>query len=48
MEALIMIVGNKSDLDGERAVEHALATSKINELGLSYMEVSAKTGNNIK
>lgn len=43
-----MIVGNKSDLDGERAVEHALATSKINELGLSYMEVSAKTGNNIK
>lgn len=48
MEALIMIVGNKSDLDGERAVEHALAASKINELGLSYMEVSAKTGSNIK
>jgi hypothetical protein len=47
-EALIMIVGNKSDLEGERAVEHALASSKINELGLSYMEVSAKTGSNIK
>ena len=47
-EALIMIVGNKSDLDGERAVEQTLATSKIFELGLTYMEVSAKTGNNIK
>jgi len=43
-----MIVGNKSDLDGERAVEYALANSKITELGLTYMEVSAKTGNNIK
>jgi len=28
-EALIMIVGNKSDLDGERAVEQSLASSKI-------------------
>jgi GTPase SAR1 family protein len=43
-----MIIGNKSDLDSERAVEHALASSKITELGLTYMEVSAKTGNNIK
>ena len=43
-----MIVGNKSDLDGERAVEQSLASSKINELGLTYMEVSAKTGSNIK
>ena len=43
-----MIVGNKSDLDGERAVEQGLASSKINELGLTYMEVSAKTGSNIK
>jgi GTPase SAR1 family protein len=43
-----MIIGNKSDLDGERAVEHALATTKIGDLGLNYMEVSAKTGNNIK
>ena len=47
-EALIMIVGNKSDLDGQRAVEQNLASSKINELGLTYMEVSAKTGTNIK
>jgi hypothetical protein len=43
-----MIIGNKSDLDGERCVEQALASSKIGELGLTYMEVSAKTGQNIK
>lgn len=29
-------------------VEQTLANSKIGELGLSYMEVSAKTGSNIK
>jgi GTPase SAR1 family protein len=28
-EALIMIIGNKCDLDGERGVEQSLATSKI-------------------
>lgn len=43
-----MICGNKCDLDAERCVDTALATSKINELGLTYMEVSAKTGHNIK
>ena len=43
-----MIVGNKSDLDSERTVEQTLAQSKITELGLTYMEVSAKTGHNIK
>jgi GTPase SAR1 family protein len=47
-EALIMICGNKCDLDAERCVDSALATGKINELGLSYMEVSAKTGHNVK
>ena len=47
-EALIMICGNKCDLDAERCVDNALAASKINELGLTYMEVSAKTGHNIK
>lgn len=43
-----MIIGNKADLEAERAVENSLATSKINELGLTYMEVSAKSGHNIK
>ncbi len=47
-DALIMIIGNKSDLDAERSVESSLATSRINELGLTYMQVSAKTGNNVK
>lgn len=43
-----MIIGNKCDLDAERCVENNLASSKISELGLTYMEVSAKTGHNIK
>lgn len=43
-----MICGNKCDLDSERCVDNALASSKISELGLTYMEVSAKTGHNIK
>lgn len=43
-----MICGNKCDLDAERCVDNTLASSKINELGLTYMEVSAKTGHNIK
>jgi GTPase SAR1 family protein len=43
-----MVIGNKCDLDAERGVENALASSKISELGLTYMEVSAKTGHNIK
>jgi Ras-related protein Rab-6A len=43
-----MIIGNKSDLEVDRAVEQPLANSKITELGLTYMEVSAKTGHNIK
>lgn len=43
-----MVIGNKYDLEGERAVETSLASSKLNELGLTYMEVSAKTGHNIK
>ena len=43
-----MIIGNKCDLDAERSVETSLATSRINELGLTYMQVSAKTGNNVK
>lgn len=43
-----MIVGNKCDLDGERCVESSIASSRIGELGLTYLEVSAKTGHNIK
>jgi GTPase SAR1 family protein len=43
-----MIIGNKCDLEGERGVEQSLAVAKIGELGLNYMEVSAKTGHNIK
>lgn len=45
---MIMVIGNKCDLEGERAVEASLANSKLTELGLTFMEVSAKTGHNIK
>jgi small GTP-binding protein len=47
-DALIMIIGNKCDLEEERCVESAIASSKINQLGLTFMEVSAKTGLSIK
>jgi len=43
-----MIIGNKQDLESERNVEQSLASSKVSELGLTYMEVSAKSGHNIK
>ncbi len=43
-----MIVGNKCDLDADRVIDQSLASSKIKELGLNYMEVSAKSGHNIK
>jgi len=32
-----MIVGNKSDLGGERVVEYEVAAGRIKELGLAYM-----------
>ena len=46
-DALILIIGNKCDID-ERGVEKGVAEGRLKELGLTYMEVSAKTGENIK
>jgi Ras-related protein Rab-6A len=43
-----MIMGNKADLAAERLIDSATAASKFSELGLTYMEVSAKSGHNIK
>ncbi len=43
-----MIVGNKSDLEEERAVEHSVASEKIKELGFYYNEISAKSGANVR
>jgi small GTP-binding protein len=41
---LIYMIGNKTDLDDERAVSPDEATDKANELGAVFVEVSAKTG----
>lgn len=47
-EALILIVGNKKDIEDERAVQANVATEEFKKLGLPFMEVSAKTGANVK
>lgn len=47
-EALILIVGNKKDLEDERAVQANVAADEFKKLGLTFMEVSAKTGVNVK
>jgi GTPase SAR1 family protein len=47
-EALILIVGNKSDLAEERVVQTNIASDEFKKLELFFMEVSAKTGSNVK
>lgn len=44
---LFVLVGQKSDLDGERAVSREEAEQLAEELGAPYVEVSAKTGLNV-
>ena len=43
-----MIIGNKADLEGERVIDKEEAVAKLKELGIFFMEVSAKSGTNIK
>ncbi|KAL6072939.1 Ras-related protein Rab-1A [Balamuthia mandrillaris] len=46
--ALKILIGNKSDLAGERQVQASTATEYAeNELSTEYFEASAKTGDNI-
>ena len=47
-EALIMIIANKVDLENERDIEKSVIEQKMKDIGCSYMEVSAKTGHNVK
>ena len=42
--AVKVIVGNKSDLDSERADEAAAVKELADSIGVPYFEVSAKTG----
>ncbi|CAG9320154.1 unnamed protein product [Blepharisma stoltei] len=43
----IVLVGNKTDLDSKRAVSKQEAQKFARENGMSYIETSAKDGNNI-
>lgn len=45
---VLMLVGNKTDLDNERKVSFQQGEKKANEIGCPFMETSAKTNHNIK
>lgn len=43
-----LLVGNKSDLTGKRAVEYATAKAFADEIGVPYIETSAKAATNVE
>jgi len=47
-DVIIVLVGNKADLSDKRQVTHEEATTKSTELGIMFMETSAKAGHNVK
>jgi Ras-related protein Rab-6A len=47
-EVIIVLVGNKADLSDKRQVTNEEATAKSTELGILFMETSAKAGHNVK
>ena len=47
-DVVIMLVGNKTDLQDHRQVTHSEGEEKSKELGVMFMETSAKSGDNIK
>merc|ERR1712039_427133 len=46
-DALIALVGNKSDLEATRVIEHEAAQTYADAMGILYMETSAKSGHNV-
>lgn len=46
-EAILFLVGNKTDLNKERVITYQEGKNKADELGISFTEVSAKNGDNI-
>ena len=46
-EAVLFLVGNKTDLTKERVITYQEGKNKADELGISFAEVSAKNGDNI-
>ena len=45
---VMMLVGNKSDLDTMRQVSHEEGQDFANEHGLTFLETSAKTAHNVE
>jgi Ras-related protein Rab-1A len=43
-----LLVGNKSDLGSKRQVEHAVAKAYADEIGVPYIETSAKNATNVE
>ena len=46
-DAILFLVGNKTDLTRERVISYQEGKNKAEELGISFSEVSAKNGDNI-
>ena len=46
-DSVIILVGNKNDLNKERVVNYQEGKNKADELGMFFIEASAKTGDNI-
>eukprot|EP00929_Paragymnodinium_shiwhaense_P056362 TRINITY_DN28211_c0_g1_i1.p1 TRINITY_DN28211_c0_g1~~TRINITY_DN28211_c0_g1_i1.p1 ORF type:complete len:200 (-),score=55.54 TRINITY_DN28211_c0_g1_i1:132-731(-) len=44
---LIALAGNKSDLDSSRVVERETAQAYANDMGILFMETSARSGQNV-
>ncbi|KAI9269897.1 CBN-rab-6.1 protein [Sporodiniella umbellata] len=47
-EAIVVLVGNKTDLSEKREVTTAEGEKKAKELGVLFIETSAKAGHNVK
>jgi len=47
-DVIIVLVGNKADLSDKRQVTNEEATAQAKELGIMFMETSAKAGHNVK
>ena len=45
---VIILIGNKSDLDSKRQVSHEEGARFAEENGLIFMETSAKTADNVE
>merc|ERR1712151_8869 len=46
-DTLIALAGNKSDLDSTRIIERETARAYAEQMGILYMETSAKSGQNV-